>query len=197
MDSRIKKNRIIKMIEKYDKKILKYYLDNGPYELKKKLDVGNEEIWKIIFDYLVYEKDAVKICVKKNSEYVRDIFINKGPKALRKSFYLDSPEYDDIWQYIMDYIGIASGAIYVYVNKNASYYQNLIRNGKASQIRKSLELQKPKYDSVWEDILDILLECISFTNFTHCQFEQGIRFFTNLYNSGRKHRSLNPREVKS
>ena len=138
-----------------------------------------------------------QVRLDKLNEAMGNLLINKGPKELRKAFSLDSAEYAEIWEYVMDYLGIASGAIYAHVNKNASHYQDLIRKGKASKIRKTLELEKPKYDAVWEEILDILLECISFTNFSHSQFEQGIRLFTNLYNSGRKHRSLNLREVES
>jgi len=200
MDSRIKRNRIIAMLERYDKKLLKYYLDNGPYELKKKLDIGNEEVWSIVFDYLMYEKDAVRICIKKNTEFIRDLFAQKGPAFIRKSFCIESSKYDDIWEFVVDYIGISHGALFEYVNKESFNYKSMIRNGKATKIRNSLCLQKKKYNNVWEEILDLLLECISFSNFTHNQFEQGIRFFTNLYNNGRKHRSLrsfNLREAKS
>ncbi len=190
MDSRIQKNRIITLIEKYDNKLLNFYLDNGPYELKKKVDIGNEEVWKLIFDYLMYEKDAVKVCVKKNSNYIKDIFINKGPEFLREAFNIEDTKYDDIWEFVMDFIGISHGALFEYVNKESLKFKSLIRNGKAGKIRDSLYLNKKKYNKVWEEILDLLLECISFDNFTCNQFEQGIRFFTNMYNNGREHRSL-------
>lgn len=190
MDSRIQKTRIIKLIEKFDKKLLKFYLENGPIELKKKLDIGSDEVWQIVFEYLMYEKEAVKVCVKKNTEYIKQIFINKGPEFLRNSFNITDSKYDDVWEFVMDFIGISHGAIFEYVNKDSIKFKSLIRNGKAGKIRDCLYLTRKKYNKVWEEILDLLLECISFDNFTHAQFEQGIRFFTNLYNNGRQHRSL-------
>lgn len=190
MESRIKKTRIISLIEKYDKKILQFYLKNGPIELKKKLDIGDEEVWQIVFDYLMFEKEAVKVCVKKNSDYINKIFVNKGPVFLRNSFNIADSKYNDVWEFVMDFIGISHGAIYEYVNKDSLKFKSLIRNGKAGKIRKILYLNKRKYNKVWEEILDLLLECISFDNFTYNQFEQGLRFFTNLYNNGRQHRSL-------
>ncbi len=200
MESRIQKNRIISLIEKFDKKILQFYLENGPRELKKKLDIGNEEVWQIVFDYLMFEKEAVKVCVKKNADYIKEIFVNKGPEFLRNSFNIMDSKYDDVWEYVMDFIGVSHGAIYEFVNKDSLRLKSLIRNGKAGEIREILYLNKRKYNKVWEEILDLLLECISFDNFTYNQFEQGLRFFTNLYNNGRKHRGLrsfNPPEAKA
>lgn len=200
MESRIQKNRIISLIEKFDKKILKFYLENGPRELKKKLDIGNEEVWQIVFDHLMFEKEAVKVCIKRNPDYIKEIFINKGPEFLRNSFNIMDSKYDDVWEYVMDFIGVSHGAIYEHVSKDSLRLKSLIRNGKAGKIRELLYLNKRKYNKVWEEILDLLLECISFDNFTYNQFEQGLRFFTNLYNNGRKHRGLrsfNPPEAKA
>lgn len=191
MESRQRKTRILSMLEKYDKKLLRFYLNNGPIELKKRLDIGSEEVWRIVFDYLMFEKNAIQVCIGNNPNYIYDIFANKGPEFLRKAFKLENCRYDEIWQYVVDYIGISRGALFSYVNKESSTYKNLILNGKTTEIRKKLQIDFKKYDKIWEEVLDILLECISFHNFTFSQFEQGLRFFTNMYNSGRKHRSLN------
>lgn len=190
MHSRIRKNRIVNMLEKYDKKLLQYYLNNGPEKLKEKLEVGDNDVWQIIFNYLVFEKDAVRVCFKKNTNYMHSIFAEKGPKHMRRAFQLEGPKYDLIWEELLDFIGIARGALFEYVRNDSNRYQDLIRKGKAEQIRTELGLNKLKYNNVWEEILDLLLECVSFDNFTYSMFEHGLRFFTNMYNTGRIHRSV-------
>ena len=178
------------MLEKYDKKLLKYYLDNGPEKLKETLDVGDNELWQIVIDYLIFEKKAVKICYKKNTNYIHSVFAEKGPKHMREAFKLEGSKYDQIWEEALDFIGIAHGALFEYVRNSSNHFKELIRNGKAEQIRKELGLSKLKYNDIWEEVLDLLLECVSFDNFTYNMFEHGLRFFTNMYNTGRTHRSV-------
>ena len=178
------------MLEKYDKKLLKYFLDNGPNKLKKKLAVEDNELWRLVFNYLVFEKNAVRICFKKNTNYIHSVFAEKGPIHMRKAFKLNDPKYELIWEEVLDFIGIARGALFEYVRNDSNRYKDLIRNGKAEQIRTELGLNKLKYNGVWEDILDLLLESVSFENFSHSMFEQGLRFFSNMYNTGRTHRSV-------
>lgn len=185
------------MLEKYDEKLLKFYLNEGPAKLKKRLEIRDDELWRIVFDYLIFEKNAVNVCTKKNTNYIHSIFAEKGPNHIKKAFYLDNSKYESTFEEILDFIGIARGAIYEYVRNNSHYFQDLIRNGKAERIRIELGLEKLKYDGVWEEVLDILLECVSFKNFTYSMFEQGLRFFTNMYNTGRTHRSVkNSNEIR-
>jgi hypothetical protein len=178
------------MVEKYDKKLLKYYLDHGPEKLKEKLDVGDNDVWQIVFDYLVFEKNVVKVCIKKNINYIHSVFAEKGPAHMRKTFKLDDSKYDFVWEEVIDFIGIAHGALFEYVRNNSNKYKELIKEGKASSIRFELGLNKHKYNDVWEQVLDLLLECVSFENFNYSMFEHGLRFFTNMYNTGRTHRSV-------
>lgn len=190
MDSRVRKDRIFKLLKRFDKKLVDFYLDKGPYELRKKLDIKEDDLWKMVFDYLLYEKRIVRVCVKQNAEYIHEMFADKGPETIRKSFRLTEDEYDEEWEYIMDYIGISRGAIYEYASNNLSDFRSLIYHGKPSKIRGVLGIDKPKYDKVWEDILDLLLESVSTDAYTYSMFEQGIRMFSSLYNNGRVHRSL-------
>ncbi|MFC1655901.1 hypothetical protein ACFL3C_03465 [Patescibacteria group bacterium] len=190
MNSPARRERIFKLLKRFDKKLVKFYLDEGPYELRKKLDIKEDDLWKMVFDYLLYEKNIVKTCVKQNAEYIHEMFADKGPEMIRKSFRLMENEYEDQWEYVMDYIGISRGSVYEYVSNNVSDLRSLIYHGKATKIREMLLLNKAKYDKVWEDILDLLLESVSTDAYTYSMFEQGIRMFSNLYNNGREHRSI-------
>jgi hypothetical protein len=190
MDSRLKKKRIIKILERYQAKLINFYLVNGPSKLRTKLDIQDDDIWEIIFDYLVCEKDVIKLCVRNNPEYIHDVFSEQGPKELRENFAINDRKYDIEWEYVMDYIGVSRGALYDYVNNNIGEFRALIYKGKTGKIRELLCINKEKYDYVWENILDILLGAVSTQMFTYSMFEQGLHIFSNLYNQGRKHRSL-------
>ena len=191
MDSRLLRNRLFALMDKFEDKLMNFYLLNGPLALMDKLGLKEDEkMWKVVFDYLVYEKEAIKFCTRKYPEYTYSLFCEKGPNFLRQGFLIESKEYNDAWEYVLDYIGISKGALYEYVNNNKNYFKELIYNGKATKIREELGLVRNKYDKVWEEILDLLLECVSFENMNISMFEHGLKLFSNLYNVGRSHRSL-------
>lgn len=190
MKSRIKKQRIYKLLEKYQHKLVEAYIDEGPQELRKKLTIKSNENWMAVMQYLVYEKDVIKLCVRKNTAYIHNFFVEQGPEVLRKVFDIENPDFDEAWEYITDYLGISRGAIYEYVSNHANKFKKLIYEGKPTQIRRDLGLEKEKYDRVWNEILDILLESVSTEKYSYSVYEQGIRMFMDFYNKGRKQRSL-------
>ena len=190
MHSRILKYRIYAMLDQYEQKILDYYLKHGPLALKQKLDIKDDDIWTTVFDYLIFEKEAVKFCVRKYSDYVHALFKEHGPMALRENFLIDAKKYDDAWQYVMEFIGISRGAIFEYVTEHKNEFKDLIYKGETSQIRNMLLLNGKNYNRIWEEILDLLLECVSFENINYSMFDHGLKLFSNFYNTGRKHRSI-------
>jgi len=191
MDSRLLKVRLFGILDKFEDKLLNFYLQNGPLALRQKLNLNEDDnMWKVVFDYLVYEKEAVKFCTRNFPDYTYSLFCENGPNFLRKSFLIEDKEYNDAWEYVLDYIGISKGALYEYVNNNKNYFKDLIYSGKTTQIRDELGLTRKKYDKVWEEILDLLLDCVSLENMNISMYEHGLKLFSNLYNVGRTHRSL-------
>ena len=152
MFSRAKRNRIYNLLRAYDGKLTKIYLEEGPDTLKKKLNIESEDVWKLIFEYLIFEKNIVKQCVRRNPEYIHKIFAERGPDFLRHAFQIADERYDDIWEYVMDYIGISRGAIYEYITSRVVELKGDIYNGKIEGIRIKLGLQNIKYDRAWEEI---------------------------------------------
>lgn len=190
MRSRIKKHKIYSILNKYQEKLVNAYIDYGPVELRKKLSIEKDCDWAIIMQYLVCEREAVKLCVRKNPDYICNFFSEHGPAVLRRVFGIEDSYFDDAWEYIVDYIGISRGALYAYAANNAKEFKKLIYHGKPSKIRDMLDINKDKYNRAWNEILDILLESVSTEKFSFGVYEQGIRMFMNLYNKGRRHRPL-------
>ncbi|MBN1494559.1 hypothetical protein JW911_02340 [Candidatus Peregrinibacteria bacterium] len=190
MHSQTFKTRIYLMLDKHKDKVMDFYIKNGPYALRKKLNINDDNLWDIVFDYLVIEKEAVKYCVRVHSNYISGLYKSIGPAMLRQNFCIQDEKYNDIWEYVTDYIGISKGAIYDHISENKEKYNQLIYSGRASQIRKEFGLERNKYNQVWEEILDLLLECVSIENFNFGMFDHGLKMFSNFYNIGRKHRGL-------
>jgi len=178
------------LLDKYENKVMDYYIKHGPFALKEKLNIKDNDLWNIVFDYLVIEKEAVKYCVRMHCDFVSNIYINNGPMILRQNFCIQDPKYNDIWEYVTDYIGISKGAVYEHISKNIENYKSLIHSGQASLIRKNLGLERNKYNQVWEEVLDLLLECVSLENYDFGMFDHALKLFSNLYNIGRTHRGL-------
>jgi len=162
MNSRHKRRKFYSILNKYDDKLIRNYLEYGPDGLRRKLDVKSDELWEIIFDYLVFEKEVVRYCVRNNSVYIHDLFVEHGPVAIKKAFSLMNDKYED----------------------------EKIYQGKSSYIRKDLCIEKNKYEHVWGEVLDILLNVVATQAFTYSAFEHGISLFSKLYNQGRVQRSL-------
>ena len=196
MKSRHEKNKLYSMLHKYDKKLVRNYLEYGPDGLRAKLGINSDSLWEVIFDYLVFEKEVVKHCARNNTAYIHNLFVEHGPVAIRRAFNLSGKKYEDVWEYILDYIGISRGALYEYVTENSSKYREKIYHGQASLIREELCIEKDKYEHVWGEILDVLLNAVSTETFTHSAFEHGLALFSKLYNQGRAHRSLRSSQFK-
>lgn len=190
MRSRIKKHRIYSLLSRYEEKLVNAYIKDGPIELRKKLDLESDAYWNLIMQYLVYEKEVVKLCINRNPEYIYNFFVEHGPTVLRRVFDIENKYFDEAWECVIDYLGISRGALYAYVSNNANEFKKLIYSGKPLKIRKMLNLDKEKYINAWNEILDILLESVSTEKFSFGIYEQGMRMFINMYNQGRKHKRL-------
>ncbi len=190
MRSRHKQNKLYSMLHRYDNKLVSNYLEHGPDGVRNMLGITSDRLWEVVFDYLVFEKEVVKHCARNNSPYIHALFAEHGPCAIRSAFQLTGEKYEDVWEYVMDYIGISRGALYEYVTEKSSLYRKQIYSGECLSLRKDLLIEKDKYEHVWGEVLDLLLNAVSTHAFTHSAFEHGLNLFSTLYNRGRKQRSL-------
>ena len=132
-------------------------------------------------------KNRIYSLISRFGDKVVDFYIAYGPEKLREKLNIEN---DNVWEIIVDYIGIFHNAMKIFVKNNAVDFKELIYKGKASEIRTMLCLDKAKYNLIWEEILDILLEEISTENFSYNTCEHSLRMFSNVYNSSRNHCDL-------
>jgi hypothetical protein len=132
-------------------------------------------------------RNRIYSLITRFGDKIVNFYVMHGPVKLRKKLNIRN---DNVWEIMIDYIGISHGAMQNFVKNNVGDFKELIYQGKAGEIRTMLSLDKPKYNATWEEILDLLLEEISIENFTYNTYEHSLNMFSNIYNKGRTHRKL-------
>lgn len=181
-------------IENREQVVVEGFVQLGPDELRKALEVEEGERWQEVFDYLVLHTGVIKHCVRKYMDFFYDFMVDRGPMVLRWAFEIEDSKYDHVFQEIFDLVAIGKGALYEHIEKNKHVYVMMVREGKADHLRAELGLAHKRYGHVWAEIVESLLEAVSHEFYDEKAVDQGIQLFDALMNSLRQHRSLRSNE---
>lgn len=162
---------------------LEGFVQLGPDELRKALDIEHNEDWGRFFDHLVLNRGVVKHCVRKYLKFFTDVVADKGPMALRRIFKIEDAQYDGVFEEIFDLVAVSKGALFQYVQENRFEFVMIIRQGHADNLRKGLCLDKKRYESVWFEILEYLMGTVCETYYDERAVETGLQVFTLLMNN--------------
>lgn len=184
-----------KAVERYraqyaEVSLLEVFILQGPAYLKKALKVYSNQEWQLFFDYLVLEKKVFSQCIRLFPEFFVDFMVQKGPKVLSKALQVSQSKYNGIFEGILDYIGIAQGALYKHVENHIAVYAKMIREGKGSLLRNRLCLQSANYDSVWYEIVELIQDEICTKVMDERIVEQALKSWTLMVNTTRFPRGL-------
>lgn len=166
------------------------FIKEGPERLRQAMNFDNEKDWEELFDYLVTKQGVIKKCVLNYMDFFKEIVEKKGPYALRRIFKIESGKYDLDFEEVFDLVAVSTGALYEYVNNNKVVLAGRIQSGESLKLRYELGIEKKKYDGLWVEILDMLMNAVCEKYYDIRTFEHGITAFSNLINSLRTHRSL-------
>ncbi len=169
-------------LEGHEDRLMTLFIQQGPQALRQNLGAKSDYIWTIVFDYLVFNHDVLKRCVQMFLPFFKDFVKKNGPVALRGIFGIESSIYDSVFEKMLDDLVIAEGLLLEHVYANIDQYVTLIRAGKGSEIRSMLGLVDQKYDRLWKDVLDFLLDGLLRENMKSKQKEQ-TQSFLNLLQS--------------
>jgi len=168
-----------KDVEKREEILVDLFVKLGPDELRDHvLGVGAE--WSEIFDYLVFKKSVLKRCVYMYKDFFHDLVAKNGPGALRDIFGIQANKYDSLYEELFDFVAVADGALYEYVDGAKLEFMALLKNGRGDELRKSLGLVADKYSSLWQEIVDLLIDSVCDLYVTERgldQFERVLGFF--------------------
>lgn len=163
--------------------VVEGFVQLGPDELRKALDIQQKEDWSRFFDYLVLNRDVVKHCVRKYMKFFSNVVAEKGPRALRRIFKIEDAKYDEVFEEIFDLVAVSHGSLFKYVENNRFEFVMIIRQGHADNLRRGLCLDKKRYESLWFEILEYLMGSVCETYYDERAVEAGLQAFTLLMNN--------------
>ena len=183
-----------KAVQNREAIVVEGFVQMGPDELRRALEIEDGARWQEVFDYMVLHKDVVKHCVRKYMDFFYDFMVDRGPLAIRAVFDIEDSKYDAVFEEIFDLVAIGKGALYAHVKRNMHVYVMTVRDGKADDLREKLGLGAKRYQKVWEELLEEFMYAVCDEFYDEREVEQGIFLFDMLMNSLREPRSLRSNE---
>jgi hypothetical protein len=171
-----------------DELIYKYIL-NGPTVLKELMKIKEEE-WRVVFDYLVFEKNLLYKCVADNRDFFIEKYIKFGTSHVRDVLDILDEKYDSIWEVLFDFIAISNDGLYYHVLEHRNRYISALKTRGADFVRKVLGISSSKYAESWGMVLDFLLHSVCDDIFSEQTFEHSLKAFSMITNGAREYRPI-------
>lgn len=177
-------------VQKREIFLMESYLKGGINTIKTDIFSKEDSNLHYVFDYLVFKKGLIELCVKVYADFFVDFMANHGPQKMRKILNIEAKKYDLVFEKIMDHIGIANGALNKYFDQNALEINSMLKRGKGSKIRAYLGISSKKYNGVWMEMLEKMNDVMLRQYQKDSMREMGLKAFALLYTTMREQRSL-------
>jgi hypothetical protein len=145
----------------------------------------------MVFDHLVFSGDVLARCVVSFMPFFKSMVVEHGPVVIREIFDIWDAKYDSVFEQLFDLIAVENRALNDYAYKNRLSFSNRIKGGEGSEVRKSLCLAGTRYDSIWEEILQMLIDSVCDSILLDRMNGDNIKALTMLLGTLREQRSLN------
>ncbi|MFO0780595.1 MAG: hypothetical protein U0519_01750 [Candidatus Gracilibacteria bacterium] len=145
-------------LQGYEEKLMMLFIQQGPQALRSQLKVSSDFVWGVVFDHLVFDLDVLKRCVDMFFPFFKDYVLQHGPVALREVFGIQDEAYDPVFEKLMDDMVIARGLLFEHIHKHTSDYLLALEKGYSEGIRRQLGMMNAKYDPLWKEVVDFLLD---------------------------------------
>ena len=155
------KEIVVESLRGHEDKLMNIFIMLGPDALRQQLRIKNDFVWSVVFDHLVFSKEVLRRCVLQFLPFFKNLVMTKGPFAVRAVLGIEDKMYDPVFETLFDFVAVSHGALFEYVYDNTQQFMDMIREGQGQQIRSMLCLDQPKYDYLWSDVLDFLIDSFS------------------------------------
>lgn len=172
-----------------EKELIEMYIANGPAETKKGIGVSEEE-WRVVFDYLVFEKNLLYKAVIASADFFNQEYVKNGMTRVREILDVVDAKYDQMATLVFDFVAIANEGLYFHVLEHRDKYMNVMRQRGGDFVRKVLGVWGEKYEENWAKVLDFLLKGVCDDIFTEQTFDHGLRAFSRIMNCKREQRPI-------
>lgn len=145
-------------LQGYEEKLMMLFIQQGPQALRSQLKVSSDFVWGVVFDHLVFDLDVLKRCVDMFFPFFKDYVLKHGPVALREVFGIQDAAYDPVFEKLMDDMVIARGLLFEHIHRHTADYLLALEKGYSEGIRRQLGMMNAKYDPLWKEVVDFLLD---------------------------------------
>ena len=145
----------------HEERLMMLFIQQGPEALRSALKVPNDFIWTVVFDHLVFNLDVLKRCVEMFFPFFKDYVLKNGPTALREVFGIQDKRYDQVFEKLFDDMVIARGLLFEHLYAHVPEYLEALEKGRGDDIRAQLGLESSKYDPLWKEVVDFLLDAFT------------------------------------
>ncbi|MBT4917140.1 hypothetical protein HN709_01655 [Candidatus Peregrinibacteria bacterium] len=181
------------LIERYAKgkedDLIDRFVCDGPSEIMEELGLS-EEAWRVVFDYLVFEKNLLHKCVTRNGDFFVEEYVKYGISHIREILDIVNEKYDIAFESVFDFIVISNDALYLHVMEHRGRYTTALKARGADFVRKVLGVWRGKYSENWQKVLDLLLHAVCDAIFSETTYEHGLVAFSRIFNDVREHRPI-------
>ena len=173
--------------------LIESYILDGPTVARESMGL-NDQQWRVIFDYLVFNHGLLFKVVKNNTEFFVDNYINHGMAHVRDILEVNEEKYDLVWMMIFDFLAISSEGLLQHVMHFRERYTTTMKARGGNFVRKVLGIWNERYDEHWAAVLELLLDGVCEEIFTEQTYEHGLRSFVYLMNGTRVQRVIEKSE---
>ncbi len=145
----------------HEERLMTLFIQQGPQALRTMLKVPNDYVWSVVFDHLVFNLDVLKRCVDMFFPFFKDYVLKNGPLAMREVFGIEDSRYDTVFEKLVDDMVIARGLFFEHIDAHTSDYLTALQKGRGSDIRAQLGIVPPKYDPLWNEVVNFLLDAFT------------------------------------
>lgn len=174
--------------------LVESYICDGPSFVKDNLGL-DEEKWRVIFDYLVFNHSLLFKVVKNSTDFFLENYILHGMAHVRDILDVNDDKYNLVWTMIFDFLAISKEGLQQHVIHHRDRYITTFRARGGDFVRKVLGVWNERYDEHWKAVLNLLLDGVCDEFFTQKTYDDGIMAFTYLLNGQRVHRPIEKSEI--
>lgn len=156
----------------HEERLMTLFIQQGPEVLRSQLKIPNDFVWTVVFDHLVFNLDVLKRCVDMFFPFFKDYVLKNGPLSLREVFGIQEKRYDPVFEKLVDDMVIARGLLFEHVYQHTPEYLLALKQGNGSAIRMQLGIVSSKYDPLWNETVNFLLDAFNRDKLKEKQTEQ-------------------------
>lgn len=100
------KKQLKQLFEDRGDDLLEYYLNNGFDALAVGINLFEDELRKMLFDYLMIDRKALLECIRRNKNFFVKMIVEGDGERIRPMLGIDEEKYSALWREALDLMSL-------------------------------------------------------------------------------------------